>query len=490
MTVETARATHTGDEPVVGAAAPRPSPVRRVLDHAPLAILLLLMLLVTRVAARPLDNGDSWFHLRLGHLFWGPWSLAHPGRPTRFATSPWVPTQWSTEMLSAKVEDWFGLPGVAWMYGAVYLAFVLGVYLVCRRHAGPVASAVVTVMAVFAASTTMSARPQMVSLVLLAVAVGAWLATAADGRPRWWLVPMTWVWATAHGLWTAGILLGLVCWLGLVLDGRVRGRRVWILLAVPVGSFVTALLTPVGPRLLTSQLEVSKRTPMIAEWGATSFRTFPAIAVALMIAGVVVLWLRSGRVAWTPVLMLGLATGWAMLVTRMVAPAAVVVAPLLAQAATGLVPVARRRMRRLPAETLTIVVAAVACLVGLAVAVPRTADRPSGVPTAFAPRLSALPAGSAVLVEDSTGAWLEWRFPGVEPVIDGLLDAYPVKYMREFDVFWRVEPGWDRFVTDSGADVGVMLKGSPATTALEQQLGWREVQADEDWVYLVAPGER
>jgi hypothetical protein len=493
VTVETAPAERAEESPAQGPAAstaPAPSPVRRVLDHAPLAILLLLMLLVTKVASKPLNNGDTWFHLRLGHELWGPWSLSHPGQPTRFATAHWVPTQWSTEMLSAKLEDWFGLPGVAWMYGVVFLAFLLAVYLVCRRQAGPVSSAVASGLTVFAASTTMSARPQMVSLVLLAVALGAWFATARDGRPRWWLIPMTWVWATAHGLWTTGIVLGLVCWLGLVLDGRARGRRAWQLLAIPVGSFVAALLTPVGPRLVTSQLEVSKRTPMIAEWGATSFRTFPALVIAVMIAALVVLWLRGGRVGWMPVLLLGVACGWAMLVTRMVAPAAVLVAPLLAQAATAALPAARRRLARLPAETVTIGVAAVACLAGLALAVPQTADHAAGVPTGFAARLSALPEGSAVLVEDSTGSWIEWRFPGVQPIIDGLLDSYSVPYMRDFDVFWRAEPGWDRFVSRTGARVGVMLKGSTATTALEEQLHWRPVQYDGDWVYLVAPGER
>ncbi len=484
----------TADRERLGAAgaepAGQPNPVRRVLDHAPLAVLLLLMLLVTEIASRPLSNGDTWFHLRVGRALWGPWSLSDPGQPTRFATSSWVPTQWSTEMLMAKVDDWFGLPGVAWMYGVVYLAFLLAVYVVCRRGSGPLAAAVAAGSTLFAASTTMSARPQVVSLVLLAVTVGAWLATERDGRPRWWLVPMTWVWATAHGLWSMGVLLSLVCWLGLVLDGRARGRRAWRLLAVPVASLVAALLTPVGPRLVTSQLAVSERTPMIAEWGATSFRTLPALVTAVMVAVVLVLWLRGGRVAWTPLLVLGLACGWALLVTRLVAPAAVVVAPLLARAVSDAYARTGRRRPTLPGERPAVAVAAAGCLVGLALAVPHTAAVAAGVPTGFGSRLAALPSGSAVLVQDSTGAWVEWRFPGLNPVIDGLLDAYPVGYIRDFDAFRHAEPGWQRFVSGSGAHVGVLLRGSPATTALEEVLHWRPVQADGPWVYLVAPGAR
>ncbi len=200
-------------------------------------MLLLTWLLLAEVASKPLNNGDTWFHLRLGHEFLGSWSLTDPPGPTRFATASWVPTQWSTEIVSAKFEDWFGLPGVAWLYGVVFLAFLLAVYIACRRVAGPWAAAVASTMVVFASNTTLATRPQMISMVFLGIVVGAWLATARDGRARWWLIPMTWVWATAHGFWTAGVCLSLVCWLGLVLDGRLRGRVAWRQLAVPVGSF-------------------------------------------------------------------------------------------------------------------------------------------------------------------------------------------------------------------------------------------------------------
>ena len=484
MTVQTERAA-VAEPPRTGDAG-APSPVRRLLNRSPLALLLFLMALVAQVGAQPLNNGDAWFHLRAGHLFWGSWSLWHPGAPTRFATSAWVPTQWSTEMLTAKVEDWFGLPGVAFFYGLVYLAFLVAVYGACRRLSGPLAGAVATGAAVFAASTTLSARPQVVSLVLIAVTVDAWWRTRADGRLRWWLLPMTWVWATAHGLWTAGVLVSLACWLGLALEGRLRGR-VGRAFLVPLGSLVAATLTPLGPKLLLSQLAVSERTPMIAEWGATSFRTVPALVVGVMVAVLLVLWLRGERVGAMPLLLLVLACGWAALVTRLVAPAAVLVAPLLAQALTERL----RRRTRVPTdrvERVVVALAALACVAGLAAAVPSSADRAAGVPDAFAPRLAALPRGSAVLVEDSSGAWMEWRFPGVQPVIDGLLDSYSVAYMRRFDTFWRAEPGWRGFVADSGARNAVMLAGSPATTALVEEAHWRVVQRDAPWVYLVAPG--
>ena len=50
-----------------------------------------------------------------------------------FATAHWVPTQWLPEIVMAKVEDWFGLAGVAWLSGLQILALAATLYLVSRR---------------------------------------------------------------------------------------------------------------------------------------------------------------------------------------------------------------------------------------------------------------------------------------------------------------------------------------------------------------------
>ena len=68
-------------------------------------------------------------------------------------------------------------------------------------------------------------RPQMLSFLLVAVTIGAWLRTREDGRLRWWLVPMTWVWAMSHGMWPIGIVIGVVAVVGLALDRAYRPAR-------------------------------------------------------------------------------------------------------------------------------------------------------------------------------------------------------------------------------------------------------------------------
>jgi hypothetical protein len=281
------------------------------------------------------------------------------------------------------------------------------------------------------------------------------------------------------------VLLGLVCCVGLLLDRRVTGRRAALIFAVPLASLAVTALTPVGPRLLTSQLAVSARTSMIVEWGPTSFRTVPALVAAAMIAGLALLWARRGGTPWTHLLLLLLAAGWILLVTRMVSLGAVVLAPVLASALETALAGRGGVTRPSRGDRVFLAVAAVAYLVVLALVVPQTADAPEGVPTRLEPRLQALPAGSTVLVDDGIGGWMEWAVPGIHPVIDGMLDAYPVGYIQDFFDFRKLNPGWQDFVRESGAEVAVVLDDSPAAAALQDQLGWRVVQHDQDWVYLV-----
>jgi len=472
----------------VGRPSARAGPAPWLFDATAMVCLLALMARVSIHAAQPLDNGDTWFHLRIGHELWGPWSLDHPGGLTRFATSPWVPTQWSTEMVSAKVEDWFGLPGVAVLFGTLFVVFVVAVYALCRRYCAPLGAVVATSLAVIGAAPSLSARPQVVSLVLATVVVGSWLRAGRDLRAPWLLVPLTWVWATAHGLWSIGVVIGAVACVGIALDRRPDRRTTLRLAAVPALSLVAACLTPLGPRLLTSQAAVGARSSLISEWQATSFREVPAFVVGLMMALVVLRWARSREVDWLPLLLLLLGAAWTAMVQRLVGFGGVLAAPLLATVFQQLLDRSSRWRRPGRPERLVVLGGALACVLGLVLATPHTAVGPGGVPDRFTGRLAALPDGATVAVEDSTGAWIEWRFPRLDPTIDGMLDAYPVDYISAFNDFRELRPGWQGFLERSGAHDAVLLAHSPLSAAVQEQLHWRVVQRDGAWVYLVAPG--
>src|SRR4051812_37668274 len=140
--------------------APRADRARRLLRVArrfvpPLVMLGILVSLVLN-CARPLTNTDTYFHLRFGEEFLHGWSLRHPGSVSTFATRDWVPTQWLSEIVMARTEDWFGLAGVAWLSGLLQLTLFLTLYVVCRDRAEPLVAAALTAVALIAMQSGLS----------------------------------------------------------------------------------------------------------------------------------------------------------------------------------------------------------------------------------------------------------------------------------------------------------------------------------------------
>ena len=86
----------------------------------------------------------------------------------------------------------------------------LGVYAAARSRADPLVAMPVTALALYAMQSGLSMRPQVVSYLLTAVVVAAWLRTLDDRRVRWWLVPLVWLWAMLHGMWPVALMIGAV----------------------------------------------------------------------------------------------------------------------------------------------------------------------------------------------------------------------------------------------------------------------------------------
>ena len=95
-----------------------------------------------------------------------------------------------------------------WLTGTLTMIRAGSVYRTNRHVAAPLPAAIATAVCYFAAAPGLSARPQLLSYVFIAIVANAWLATARDGRPRYWLVLIAWVWPTLHGMWPFGIMLG------------------------------------------------------------------------------------------------------------------------------------------------------------------------------------------------------------------------------------------------------------------------------------------
>jgi hypothetical protein len=318
------------------------------------------------------------------------------------------------------------------------------------------------------------------------VTVIAWWRTASDLRSRWWLVPLTWVWACMHGFWLFGPVIGAAMVGGLLLDHRLD-RRSFLSLSGVVGACVLAAgLTPVGPRLLTLPFQVhSAAAGLVQEWQPSNTHSPITIMALAVIAGIALTWFRSPEPPpWWQIGQLGLALLLSLAYARLLSVAACLLVPLLASALQSRHPhkvwVATRSERRLWAGLL------VAAAVTTAALAPVFASEPHGVPIKLNHQIAAIPAGSVVFDDYGMGSWLLWSARQVTPVIDGRIELYDEKYVDDYLNALRVGPGWSGFLTRTGATYALVADQSPISTALTDQLHWRTLGRDSGFVLMQA----
>jgi len=450
-----------------------------------IAVLALLALgLTVRAGTRAVGDPDIWWHLKTGQYVLNGGHFSGPDPWVPFATRPFVLTQWLPEVVAQKVYELAGLPGVAWLRCAAMLVLLGTLLWACRSIADSVPALMAALAAMLGAGASLTERPQLVSFILLSVTLAAWWRSAEDLQPRWWLIPLTWLWACSHGLWSVGIAVGGVVILGLAIDRRLDRRTALRLMLVPAFSLVAAALTPVGPQLLLSPFDVSAAAgSFVQEWQPTSASNPFALITLSMIALVVLTWVRSRSVPPTwQILLAATAFVATLIMFRTVAIGAVIAAPLFAGA------LQQQRFR--PPKPLTrqavftwLGLLLTAALIAMPIA-GAVAQEPFGVPERLRPQLAALPAKTVVLDQFAISGWLLWAEPHLIPVADLRSEVYSFEYLTAYRNNESVGPGWQSFITRTGASVALLSESSALADALQQQLHWRVTGRDNGYVLL------
>lgn len=441
----------------------------------------------TIFGVRAINDPSPWLHLRIGQFLLGGGRFGFPDPWAPFAEKPFVLTEWLPAIVGYLTYHQFGAPGIAWLRCAGILAVLTALVWTTRQVAGGVIAVAIAFVALLGAYDGLTERPQMVSLILLAVTLGAWWGTTSDLRPRWWLVPLTWLWAMSHGLWPIGIGLGILIVLGLFLDRRVNVRQSFRLLLVPSLSLVAAALTPIGPKLLLAPFTVgSNARTFVGEWQSPTIRQ-PVTVITLTLIGLVMLaWIRSSRKPqWWELGLLTASFLSSLLMARTVAVAAVLIAPLLAQevqryAGSQYAPPTRRAC----AGWVALVLAASVAAMPLAAAV---AQHPMGVPDRLSSKLNNLPKGTAIIATGDVTGWLLWTAPNLHPVEDLRVEVYSAAHVQEFIETMAVGPRWAGFIRNTGTSAALLVSGSALATALQERAGWRLTGSDAGYVLLRKP---
>ena len=489
----------------------RPTPGERRCDEAgrrvagdlivrgvPSGLLLVLLGGLAARAARPINDPDDWWHLRLGNDLIAAQSLSTPHHWSSFATVPWVPTEPLPEILSAYHERWLGLPGLAVLFGLMLVVFLLTVQTTHRREAALLPATVATTLTLLAAEPSLTSRPQLISFVLLPVVLAGWLRTERDLKPRWWLIPLIWLWSLCHGFWIFGVTVGVLILLGIALSRRADLPTLARLAAVSVGSLVVVAANPVGLGVLEAPFAVRSTSQYISEWQRTDLLHAGPIGAEVMIVVTAVVWLATRQgVSWARVLLLATAAFLVWYAARLVVVGGLVAGPLFAGALEVLVArtahdrdVAggpRTKQCRLSRSELWVgAIGGLAAIGCVAVAAPHVADSPSDVPLGLDPQLDQLPAGTPVFNDYALGGWISWRHPDLEQYIDGLITPYSVTHVGDYALAEATRPGWYRVVLASKAPVALLESGSRLARALEQK-GWTSEGTSVGYVLLQRP---
>ena len=451
------------------------------------ALALFAVATTVKLGIRPVSDPDAWWHLKAGAYLLSHWRFIGPDPWVPFSSRPFVLTEWLPEVVAQKGYALFGLPAVAWLRCAAMLALLSALVWAARQTADTVPAIMAALAGLIGAGGSLSERPQLVSFVLLAVTVGAWWKTAEDLRPRWWLAPMTFLWACSHGMWGVGVLIGLVVLAGLALDRRLDRRTAVRLLAVPALSVVAAALTPVGPRLLLTPIEVSSNAALfVEEWQPTDARDIFAAVTLVMIALALLPWIRGTSARpWWQIALAGTAVVCTLAMFRTIPLGSIIATPLLASALQeqrghAATPPSRR-------GTLAWVGLVAAAAIVAAPIAGAVAQKPSGWPEGLRPQLAAIPAKTVVLNDFAAGGWLLWAEPQLIPVIDLRSEIYSMDYIRDYQRTEQVRAGWQEFLDRTKPKYALLKAAAPLTVALREELHWTTVGTNDDYVLLKAP---
>lgn len=442
---------------------------------------------VTILAVRPITDPDAWWNLRAGQWLRHTWQFAGPDPFSTFASRDFVLTEWTGEVIASIGYDLVGPAAVVFLR-AVAIIILAALLLAAARREADLVPAVIATFFGLSTALAIGERPLAAGVVFTMVSVILWRRAATHLRPSWWLVPLSWVWACTHGSWSIGPVIGVVTFLGLLVDRRIDRRSGARFVGIVAGSLVVAGLTPVGPRLLVLPLTIhSAADGLVREWTFVDL-TNPIAMIVVGAGAVLVLhWLRRGSApSWWKAAHCSLALALALSYNRMIPIAACLLVPLVAE---GLQTMRHRaRTRTDPRERRYLVAGAVIAVLLAAALCGPVSHRDRSPAAAFESALARMPSGTVLFDWYDVSSRLVFAEPHLSLVIDTRIEVFDPAYVRGYFAAVGAQPGWEAFIGRSGATRALLPIEAPLTVALQERRGWSVVQRSGDYVLLAAPG--
>lgn len=293
-------------------------------------------------AARPLSDGDFWWHLKTGEYILNTRSIPKTDfySFTNYGRA-WVAHEWLSEAIFYAIYSRLGFNALIIVFA---LLTALAFWIAFKRtDSHPLIAAFATFLGVWAVLPTIGVRPRVFTLLLSSVylALLARYVRRGEGRFIWWLVPLMAVWVNLHGGFLIGlVLIGLVL-VGVPLDSWTRGEglqltspRVKTLSLVLIGCFLAVILNPHGIWIYKFPFEIFMspvQQQAIVDWFSPNFHQSEMVPLILLVFLTIFVLALAPRRVRPSELVLFLATLYFTLKSqRHVAILALVAVPLLA----------------------------------------------------------------------------------------------------------------------------------------------------------------
>lgn len=477
----------------------KPAPAARAEGHPATgtlpfrAVLGLLVGCMLYLLTRPaLLDVDLYWHVLAGRELIDGVGPGQVGATWSFAPDPaaWVSTQWLSEVLLAglySLGGWSAFVVMRTLTAAIAMAVLSRTTLRGR----PTALAAFPFLIASAAVMSVSQeRPQQATLVGAALLGGVLVRGLDAGRlPRWWLVlPLTILWANLHGGWVlVPVALGLIA-AGRLLDHGPTDRVMPRALVLALGAVLAGSLTPSGPSGTWAVMRFAGATDTIIEWQPTTPTADVGYLTLAMLLVIGIAWSRPTRIPRSEVLATASLTIFGWIAWRYVAPALLLIAPLVAHQLTRAFPGVGRTPEPRWSTSLGVGLATVLMLAGLAT-VPGRDHLPRGeFPVELAARIAELPAGQRVLNDYNTaGLVLFFGGESTRVGIDGRADRYGQDYITAYARLDDLGGSWSTLLTDLNPTSALIKTESPLAHVLTTERGWEVVGTEGDWALLTAP---
>jgi hypothetical protein len=308
------------------------------LDAKRLFVIVLFASIFTMAVRIPCDS-DTFWHLASGRYIVETRSVPCYDTFSHTVTGrPWIDHSWLVQIFFFLLLENFGYAGLSLVVASIVtLAFG---FVFIQSDANIYIKGFATVLAAIASAIVWVARPQIFSLLLLALLSLVLHRHRKGYKNKLFLIPPIFLlWANVHGGFVLGFVL-LGCYIfGEALESLLKRceaiRRIFPLVAITMLSLPAILINPSTYRLLLypfQTLQIPALFAHIQEWKSPDFHRLhiqPFVWISLLAFGA--LGLSKKRVHLTDLLTISIFFYMSLFAVRNIAPFALVVAPLLAR---------------------------------------------------------------------------------------------------------------------------------------------------------------